>query len=159
MGNSGSAPVSSSGAVEERIKKEKKRCKKFCCFCIWCNLFAIAGIVVGIGLMATFINKKDAKDPDVAEALGYTGVGFLVLGFILLLIGVIFAVALYSVYQKLNGKRSTKVFKPPQYAHGTAPYPQQDWGENANPHEPEVAPIPPPYSANDEEQLITPEIH
>lgn len=32
---------------------------------------------------------------------------------------------------------------PKKYVQGTAPYPQQDWGEQPNPHEPAATPVPP----------------
>ena len=43
----------------------------------------------------------------LSRGLTYTGIAFLILGALLLLIGVLFAVGLYIAYRRLNGKSSS----------------------------------------------------
>ena len=48
----------------------------------------------------------------LSRGLTYTGIAFLILGALLLLIGVLFAVGLYIAYRRLNGKSSSSSVSP-----------------------------------------------
>ncbi|KAF6029008.1 hypothetical protein EB796_012679 [Bugula neritina] len=99
--------------------------------------------------------------------LTYTGFAFLGLGALLVCVGVCLVILLVVTYRRMSGKGS-KPFHPKTYSYGTAPYPQQDWGNTPNPHHPEANPTPaaapdvednpPPYNKTTE-ALITPEIN
>jgi len=149
MGNSESAVIASQGgAIQGRIDKEKKRAKRLGCCCCWCHVSAVVALIIGVVLLVYFaaaIGKNYAKPDTKArdEGLAFTGIAFVLLGVVLLLIGILFAVGLYFAYRRLNGKSSSSNnFVPKKYANGTAPYPQQDWGEMPDPNEPAAIPVP-----------------
>lgn len=66
MGNSEShGAAAAAGAIEGRIKKEKKRAKRLGCCCCWCNVGAIVAFVVGIVLLVYFASSLgDNYDPN-----------------------------------------------------------------------------------------------
>lgn len=112
-------------AIESQKAKYKRRMKRICCCGVSWFLIGIVLFAVAIGLLVGFAQYWDRED-DGRRGLAYTGVALLLVGIIMVVVGIIFCVVLYMFYQRLSGDHSGKPqFKPPVYAYGDAPYPQQ----------------------------------
>jgi len=139
--------------VANLVSSYKKKIKKVGCCGFWWVFIGVVLLVSGIALLAEFggywgCNEKVAADTETTETtdgtvtestptdcnvhkmnLAYTGVVFILISIFFVAVGIIFCVAIYIMWQRLDNKDFAKsLFRAPQYNCGDGPYPQQPNG-------------------------------
>jgi len=137
------------------FEKGRKTVKKLCCCGVGWLFAAIASLVIGIALLVKFAKYLPEDEAKEKEAAGWIGVVFLLLGFLLCLIAVLFFIALRTMYKRYDkgANFATSQFTPPFHNPGQAPYPQQPsnspcYAGRVDGNLPKTS-APPAYSPND----------
>jgi len=116
-----------SDPVSDLVSGYKKKIKKVCCCGFWWVFIGIALFIAGVALLVHFGRYLTGDSDDIEQDYAIVGIAFLLMSLVLMTIGIVCCVALYSMYKRLDkGNDFAKSqYKPPGYGPGDAPYPQQ----------------------------------
>lgn len=116
-----------SDPVSDLVSGYKKKIKKVCCCGFWWVFIGVALFVSGVALLVEFGNWLTTDTDNDKKNYAIVGIAFLLISLVVMTIGIVCCVALYSMYKRLDkGSDFAKSqFKAPSYGPGDAPYPQQ----------------------------------